>query len=493
MKKSCVLWGVSIMVLLLNCCKIGDQNPIPVLTSLSPGATVSHLPAFTLTVQGNGFVTGSKIVFDGKEKTTTFVNSTKITCQIEPGDTVVAGAVQQDDGIAFAQDQTVKVLVRNPLPGGGDSSAEDFDIYSDHTFQTTKNISNNVGRSSNPDIAADSAGNLYVVWEDNTSGAFRIFLATSSNYGHTWKSAINISAITGNSLTPAVAVNSSDHVWVVFAQFNALQKGIYFTRSTDRGVTWSTPAYVYNSFAWDCYNPDIVIDSAGNINAVWNYSAAGVDEIYFSRSTDNGANWSAPKNISGTSGWSWLPKIAVDSGGYLYTVWWDLTAGEEIYFSRSSDNGASWSLPKNLSNTPVGESTHPQIAVDKSRNIYVVWDDEFPHPDELMYFTKSTDSGVNWSSPLKISLYAPFDYGSALGVDTAVNINVTWKSNSGGMGEIFFSRSIDNGTSWSYPQEISNLTIAVLTSQAMAVDSAGNISVVFGASNNEIYFTSSAR
>ena len=54
----------------------------PTLTSLSPNTLYALSPAFTLTANGTGFVSGSQIVWNGTLLTTTFVSSTQVTANV---------------------------------------------------------------------------------------------------------------------------------------------------------------------------------------------------------------------------------------------------------------------------------------------------------------------------------------------------------------------------------------------------------------------------
>ena len=491
MKKLLSLVCALVFILALFNCKIennDEDNPVPTLTSFGPASKVAHMPTFTLAVYGSNFVAGSRIVFNGFEKATTYVNDTELNCQITPDDTLSnSPRIENDDQVSSKKDSLVGVFVRNPSPGGGDSSPLNFTIYSNHSFYTSQNISNSLGDSNDPDIVLDSTGNINVAWSDDSTGVYEIYFSRSSDNGATWSLPVNISWTAALSWKPAIAVNSVDDLFVVWADF-ALDERIFFSRSTDYGATWSPPVNL--SGAAIGTNPAIAVDGSGNINVAWNYYTSSLNDIYFSRSTDNGVNWTPPVNVSWTTGWSWTPAIAADTSGNLFVVWWDLTVNEEIYFSRSTDSGASWSFPLNLSNTPIGESTHPDIAVDISGNINVIWDDEFPDPDELVYFSRSTDGGATWTSPADISGNAPFDYGSVIAVDTAVNINAVWRSWTTGKPELFFSRSIDDGANWSFPVNVSNIT-PHCENQAVAVDSAGNIYIVWEGADGEIYFNNS--
>jgi hypothetical protein len=88
------------------------NNPVPTTTSLSPASATAGGPAFTLTVNGTGFVAGSRVRWNGSNRTTTYVSSTQLTATIRVSDISSAG--------------TDLVTVFNPTPGGGTSNAQTF-------------------------------------------------------------------------------------------------------------------------------------------------------------------------------------------------------------------------------------------------------------------------------------------------------------------------------------------------------------------------------
>lgn len=89
-------------------------NPVPTLTSLSPGTIIEGDDAFTLTVNGTDFVPGAVVLWNGSPRPTTFISNTVLTAQISDTDVEVAG--------------TATVAVSNPAPGGGPSNTLDFVI-----------------------------------------------------------------------------------------------------------------------------------------------------------------------------------------------------------------------------------------------------------------------------------------------------------------------------------------------------------------------------
>jgi hypothetical protein len=89
-------------------------NPVPVVTSLSPGVGTVGGAAFTLTVNGNGFVSTSVVQWNGASRPTTFRSSTQLQASIPAGDIAAVG--------------TALVSVASPMPGGGLSSSLTFSI-----------------------------------------------------------------------------------------------------------------------------------------------------------------------------------------------------------------------------------------------------------------------------------------------------------------------------------------------------------------------------
>jgi len=90
------------------------QNPVPSLSSLSPNTATAGGAGFTLTINGQNFVSGASVQWNGAVRSTTFVNGTQVTAAIPASDIAAAG--------------TASVTVTNPSPGGGMSNALNFTV-----------------------------------------------------------------------------------------------------------------------------------------------------------------------------------------------------------------------------------------------------------------------------------------------------------------------------------------------------------------------------
>jgi len=90
------------------------ENPAPTLLLLTPSSAVAGTSAFTLTLDGSGFVPASVVQWNGTARTTTFVNGGRVKAAITASD--------------IATPATVPVTVFNPTPVGGTSNALNFAV-----------------------------------------------------------------------------------------------------------------------------------------------------------------------------------------------------------------------------------------------------------------------------------------------------------------------------------------------------------------------------
>lgn len=110
---------------------------LPTISSLSPAETTEGGTAFTLTVNGNGFLSESVVRWNGAERPTTFVSETELQADIPAQDIAVADSAQvtvfnpglnrgasnvQVFTITPENLPTLTVTFDNPAPAGGSGS-----------------------------------------------------------------------------------------------------------------------------------------------------------------------------------------------------------------------------------------------------------------------------------------------------------------------------------------------------------------------------------
>jgi BNR repeat-like domain len=355
-------------------------------------------------------------------------------------------------------------------------------------WRPTKRLTWTSGDSEYPAIAVDSFGHLHVVWQDYTPGNTEIFYKKSTDGGASWSSAQRLTWTSEDSLSPAIAVDSSGRLHVVWGDYAPGNAEIYYKKSTDGGTTW-TSAQRLTWNAGTSRDPAIAVNSSGHLYVVWQDYTPGNAEIYYKKSTDGGATWTSAQRLTWDAGDCWFPDIAVASSGHLHVVWEDWTpAPPEIYYKKSVNGGTTWTSAQGISGTS-GESYLPAIAVDSSDHLHVVWEDNTPGSWEI-YYTKSTDGGAAWTPARRITWTSGRSGWPAIAAYSSGHLHVAWEDNTPGNWEIYYRKSADGGATWTSTQRIT-WTAGVSTRPAVAVDSAGHVHVVWmdeTPGNYEIYY-----
>ena len=111
-------------------------------------------------------------------------------------------------------------------------------------------------------------------------------------------------------------------------------------------------------------------------------------------------------------GWAYLSAqiaLASDSDGTLYALW---NASEtdggpaRMYFARSDDEAATWSAPVEVSSAPQGVNhTFPAIAAGEAGDVRIAWMDTRAEPLWNTYLRQSLDGGNTWSAEVDLSTY----------------------------------------------------------------------------------------
>lgn len=213
--------------------------------------------------------------------------------------------------------------------------------------------------------------------------------------GGAWGTPLRVSGAetTGTGIGGDVKTNSAGHVFVLWPDTGS--RGIYLAKSTDGGASFSRPVKVAATF--DGY--DIGVPAQNNRRALIYVSAgawraAGKDLVY--------AAWTDLSGATGCTTATHEPRGNAASA-----------CKSRIWFARSTDGGATWSARKMLNNQAgKNDQLNQALVVDEATGrVAIAYYDTVGDPARKktnIWYQSSSDDGVTWSVPFKVTT-APSD------------------------------------------------------------------------------------
>ena len=186
-------------------------------------------------------------------------------------------------------------------------------------------------------------------------------------------------------------------------------------------------------------------------------AGCNIDKVFYS--SDTGKTWNVDKLESIYGVWG-DPSITVDTNGYFYFMhlsndhhWID-----KIVCQRSENGGKDWTQDTYMVFDEKKNQDKQWPVVDPKKNIiYVTWTqfDKYgstsTKDSSNILFSKSYDEGLTWSSPLRINKVAGDCVDSDNTVEGAVpavgpngEVYVSWAGPFG----LMFDKSVDEGETW---------------------------------------------
>jgi hypothetical protein len=172
-------------------------------------------------------------------------------------------------------------------------------------------------------------------------------------------------------------------------------------------------------------------------------------DIFFIKSEDKGETFGMPINLSNNTEFSERPQIAVSKNG-IFIVWAENTNSnnQDIMFTKSIDNGKTFSKVINLSNNSKNSNNVEISAYDE--NIYVTWQNTDQNDtndgDGSIMFRSSNNTGNTFNNSIELINNTTDSFPKINSYDNYVYIvwNNENKKNSG----LFFVKSSDKGNNF---------------------------------------------
>jgi len=350
------------------------------------------------------------------------------------------------------------------------------------SFGTSTQLTSDASDEYNPAIAVDSSDKLYVTWQGNNRGNWDIYFSTSTN-GTDWATATRITDSNDNQLNCAIAVDSSSpkKVYITWQDDRNVNEDIYVADSTNSFLSKTTAQVTSNSS--DQTEPKIVTDSSNIAYIVWTDSRNGTQDIYGAAS--NSGPWSNVAIVTGSADQSDAVIAAEESGSTLHLLWVNNSAGDRNIFYASCSGGLQAISGSSVIDDSSGADQYePSIAVTGSTGdslkVFACWRDE-RNTDTDLYFVQ-TGSGNGTNIFVGDDDTAAAQSSSVVGIDASGYPYLAWTDSRNTSADIYYAGSTYAQTSSLLSQDVSMLSEIILGTILSAINGSDDVCVTFPAS-----------
>lgn len=137
--------------------------------------------------------------------------------------------------------------------------------------------------------------------------------------------------------------------------------------------------------------------------------------------------WTVPVNISQMQGLERVPDITIDKNNTIHCVWEHQIESNftKIYYAKSEDDGITWSTPEDISQNTEKWMSEPNIIADSYNNLFVTYDYNIGSPTQSLILMKQYNDPT-WSSADTVSEGMPESHGNVVLIDSNDRIYCFW-------------------------------------------------------------------
>jgi len=348
-----------------------------------------------------------------------------------------------------------------------------------------------VGSTRAPAIDIDRSDVLYLMMSVATAPPSRqtphsqIFFTSSRDGGLNWDNlplTRNLTQTPGEAFGPSLAVTKSGtpRAYVTYHDNSSGTTLAYMIHSKKK-AKFRGPQNITPAGRTAAFFPRVALDSNEAVNVTWGDTTGGGRQVVFQRSTDQGATFGPLLNLSNSAGFAFYPDIAVDPSDALNVVWEDTGSGQSvIVFSRSVDGGQTFSTPT-LVSTGADSAAGARVIADSQGRLSFAWVDTSPDGTAQAFYARSTDHGQTFSTPINISNLKNGQILKPVLASFGDTVYYAFQDEADGDLQVYLAKSSDAGVSFSKPVRVSNAdnTRGRAHSAAMAVNSKGVLQIVW--------------
>jgi hypothetical protein len=250
-------------------------------------------------------------------------------------------------------------------------------------------LTTNIGDESEPKLALDGAGGVYVAWINELIPTTTVQIRISRLNGDgTAAPGFGLGGVPVRSLTSgaedmSIVSNGSGDVYVAWMDHRddpTTSNDIYAQRVTSSGTrAWATNGVPISDLPGPQHSIQIAADDMGRMIATWADGRSGGVDIY-AQVIDGAGNrvLAADLPVCTASGQQWDPQLLWDGTNGAYICWRDeRNINNDVYIQHIRLNGfIMWAADGIGVATGTSDQTNPRMALDGLGGVMVVWPDD---------------------------------------------------------------------------------------------------------------------
>jgi hypothetical protein len=221
------------------------------------------------------------------------------------------------------------------------------------------------------EIAMNRYNEINVVWNDNIAGYDQINYTKLDSSGNPIIAKLRVSLANVYSYWPGIGVDSFANVHLAYRTDNGPQDRLAYTKLDRYGNI-----LIDNKFLGYGGRPTMIADHSQNIHMVYRDPTEPGITIEYLKLDQNGNILVGPIHLNPYQN-NILVRMAMDSLQYLHVVWCREASTGSIMYTKLDTNGNYVIIPMPIVfGPPALYPYEPQIAVDMSNRLHLIWMDQ---------------------------------------------------------------------------------------------------------------------